>query len=133
MNFNRFHKIISPVYFNLTAIILYYVFRGMGNFIETYWNTYIFNFLLFIFPAIIFVWILHRFRKSTIKKNNRNTFLITLVPGFPIGAFIGYGFWEMAHGSGILYLLITIVLYGIPTSLITGILGICINFFLPKK
>lgn len=132
MNFNQFHKIAAPVYLNLIAIVLYYIFRETGNFLQTNWNTYVFYFLLFVFPAITFVWIMARFKNSAIKKKKLNAFLVAMAPGFSIGAFLGYGFWEMAHGSGILYLLIAIFLYSIPTSLLTGLLGVCINFFLPK-
>ena len=133
MNLNQLHRIVKPVYVNLIAVFSYYLFRKYGDFLQTDWNNYVFYFLLFVLPVFTFVWVFLRFRKMPVKKSNYNAFLISAVPGFPIGVFLGYGFWEMAHGSSILYLILAIVLYGLIGSLLTGILGFCLNFILRKR
>ncbi|OQY41800.1 MAG: hypothetical protein B6242_16875 [Anaerolineaceae bacterium 4572_78] len=133
MSFNQFHKIVSPVYLNLIAVFLYYMFRTTGNFLYSDWNTYCFYLLLGIVPVLTFIWVFVRFRKIAKKQNSKNAFLTAMAPGFPIGVFIGYGLWEMAHGSEIQYLFLAIILYGVLASLITGFLGFCINFILRRK
>ena len=129
---NKFHKIISPIYFYALLFLLYFAFRETNNFVLTKWNDYLFVILAYILPFLMMIWFFARLRKSANPHKWIDYFFVSALPGLFPGAITADGLWAMGHGETIGSWLMTIIPFGIVSAICFGIIGTCACKLLPK-
>ncbi len=120
------NQILWPAYIYLLYLLSIYVFSD-----SIY--KHILNYVsagVFILPIIITVWILLLFRKQYKEKTLLLSFLYCILPGFIFGLYISNGIYAMGHGDDIIAALPQFGIVGLIGGLITGALGLLINFFI---
>jgi len=121
----RFIRVIWPLYYYLLFLLLIYIFRGAFS------PGIILNFVVtcgFLFPIVITVWITLLFRKNYKEKTLILSFLYCLLPGFIFGFDFAYGFSGLEKEYEFLTILPALLYTGICCAIITGLIGLIINF-----
>ena len=128
MPMKTFHSINAPLYLYLAMLTLYLSLRGIGDFVDTEWNEYAFNFLFFIAPFLTLFAHITLYRILAKKTKDIFVFIFAAIPGFFPGAIFGYGLWDMGHGDTMAGFLFEVFYFGLPTAFAFGLLGLIYNY-----
>ena len=129
---NNFHKINTPLYLYLFALVVCFFLQWLGLFEITEWNTYILGFLVFIAPFLSLFISIYLYRKFSVQRREIKVFLLGAIPGFFPGAVFGYGIWILGHGDTLIGFLSNIMVIGLPTAIVFGLIGSFYDYILCK-
>lgn len=126
------HQVIIPLYLYVAALFVYYLLKWLKVSDGIEWDHQIFNFLVFVAPFLVILVSIYLYRKLLSKRKEGVIFLLGAMPGFIPGALFGYGLWGMGHGDTVFGFLIHVLIIGLPTALIFGVLGSIYDYLLDK-
>jgi len=116
-------RIIAALSFYIIYFCVFFGIRNFDHFGQSEWSDKML-YLLFLIPPVLMLYLMWTLAFHTLKNGLWSAFIASALFGYFPGAIIGIGFYEMAHGSGILGHITSTFLPGLATSLLFVAIGL---------